>query len=53
MLKSKIAPVIVGIILVIGAALWIWTCLSIDYSKMNPQGSYAKPAASAPAGAGN
>lgn len=53
MLKSKIAPVIVGIILVIGAALWIWTCLSIDYSKMNAQGSHAKPAANAPAKGGD
>ena len=52
MLKSKIAPIIDGIVILIGAAAGTGTVMSIDYSKMNAQGSEAKPAASAPAQAG-
>lgn len=49
MLKSKIAPIIAGLVILVGAAAWIWMVNSIDYSRMNARGSHAKPAASAPA----
>ena len=53
MLKSKLAPIIAGLVILIGAVCWIWMVMSIDYSRMNAQGTEAKPAASAPAVPGN
>lgn len=48
MRNSKIAPIIVGIILAFGAAMWIWGIGSIDYSPMNAKSSGDKPAVAAP-----
>lgn len=41
MKKSIIAPVLVGIFLLVAAALWAWTVSSIDYKQM--RGGRAAP----------
>lgn len=47
--KSKIAPVVAGIVIVIGAALWIWNIMTIDYSRMLGQGQGEQPVVNSPA----
>ncbi|MDL2279562.1 hypothetical protein LJC15_02720 [Desulfovibrio sp. OttesenSCG-928-G11] len=42
MLKSKIAPIIVGIILIILAVSWFMMINSIDYSQMKARSSTPK-----------
>lgn len=47
MLKSKIAPIIVGIVMLIAAASWIWVVNSIDYTKMRAREGNATSSAPA------
>lgn len=50
MLQSKLAPIIAGIVILIGAVLWAWTINSIDYSKMEAQGKGVRqPGSESPA----
>lgn len=45
--KSKIAPIIAGIVMIFLAIMWAWMINSIDYSKMKALNSTGKAAVNA------